>query len=724
MVIGISIAVIVVAVTVTILALQKRKMHAGTSLIIFALALTAWAGSYVILFNDLLPGGKFWLALVYLSATVTATALLTFILSYTNHEEWLGKRGILLFCLEPLATQILFWTNRTQDYFSTGYKITNTGIVLSPSPWYWINAAYSDGLVILALVLLMQTFLHKSKQYTLQSMTIVIGIFIPILVKIISPIVSTFILNLEPPLVSFAITGILLVIGIYRFKLLDISPISREDVIENMSDGWLVLDPSNRIVDLNPAAAALIRMSREQVFGQPAEDVLQNWPRFGQGPSVRELEIKGSVNVNGELRHLNLRILPLIKPAGQQVGKVVLWRDISERRRSDNARQQARDEMFVLLHSISDTALRTLSLNAFLAESISQIAYSFQSQAGLVYLVEESRSNEGIPNTYLAAHHGISQDMLFHLSASAGVNVLLTQMLSKKEPFLVPDVSLDPRLPPSMQSSGNKSLLMLPLITGEQVLGVIGLVRKSGLPFGKHELTRLTIVAEELASFIRNDRQRQEALALEERQRLFHDLHDSISQKLYGLVTLTEAAQARLETGSTVGSVDLSRIGENARQALKEMRLFLFQMKPVDLEAKGLVGALNERLSAVEGRANIKTRVLTDDNINLTLEKETVLYQIALEALNNIIKHANAKSVDIFLKKRNATIILEVADDGCGFDSNAPGKGGMGLRIMQERITKVDGKITIKSIPGKGTKVIATVGGNKIPSPTRNKRTK
>jgi PAS domain S-box-containing protein len=721
MAIGISIAVVAVAATIAILALRKRKIRGGKSLIIFALALTVWACAYGILYYNLLPGGRFWLALVYLSATVTATALLTFILSYTNHEEWLGRWGIFLLCLVPLATQILFWTNRLQGYFSTGYSITGTGIVLTSSPWYWINAAYSDGLMILALVLLVQTFLHKSTQYILQSMTIVIGIFIPILVKIISPMVNTFILNLEPPLVSFAITGILLGYGIYRFKLLEIAPIAREDVVESMSDGWMVLDSSNRIVDLNPAAEALIRMSREQAFGQPAEDVLQNWPKFGQEPSVRELEIKGSVNVNGELRYLSVRILPLIQPAGQQAGKVVLWRDISERRRADNARQRARDEMFILLRSISDTAFRTLNLNDFLAESISQIVYSFQSQAGVIFLLEETRTKEDAPRVCLAAHHGIPQNMVQHLSPSPEVNRILTHMMERKEPFIVPDIPMDPRLPHAMRESGNKSLLMVPLITGEQVLGVIGLVRQSGLAFGRDEMTRLTIVAEELASFINSDRERQEALALEERQRLFRDLHDSISQKLYGLVALTEAAQARLETGAMVQAADLSRIGENARQALREMRLFLYQMKPVDLETKGLVGALTERLAAVEGRANMKTRVLTDDNINLSLEKETVLYQVALEALNNIIKHANAKSVDIILRRRNDSIILEVADDGCGFDSKAPGRGGMGLRIMQERVAKVDGKIIIKSAPGKGTKVIATVGENKIPNPTRNK---
>ena len=723
MAIGIALLVIGVAVTIAILVLRKRKAHGAISLIVFSLALTIWACAYGFLLYDTQSGGLLWLALVYLSATVTSTALLTFILAYTNHDEWLGKWGILLLCLEPLVTQILFWTNRWLGYFSTEHRLTNTGIVLTSSPWYWINASYSDGLMILALILLTQTFLNKPKQYLLQSITVVIGVFIPILTKILSLGVLALIPNLELPLISFAITGGLLVFSIYRFKLLDTVPIARDMVIESMSDGWMVLDLNNRIVDLNQAAETLLGVSREQTFGQPAEEFLQNWLKLDQESSSRELELKGSVNVNGELRYLSVRILPLVRPPERQVGKVVLWRDITERRKSDNARQRARDEMFVLLHSISDTAFRTLSQNDFLMESISQIVYSFRSQAGVIFLLEDVRSEESSPKVYLAAQHGIARNELDHLSSSPEVARIVIDVLEKQEPFYVPEVCTDPQLPPSMQKSGCKSLLLLPLITGEQVLGVIGLIQKEDAPaFGSGEITRLAIVAEELASFIRNDRKRQKALALEERQSLVRDLHDSISQKLYGVVTLTEAAQARLETGSTVQAVDISRIGESARQALKEMRLFLFQMKPVDLEHKGLVAALNERLAAVEGRANIKARVLADEDIYLSLEKETILYNIALEALNNIIKHADAKSVTILLKRRKASTIMEVVDDGRGFDPETAGNGGMGLRIMQERVSKVDGKVIVKSAPGKGTKVIVTVNENKIPPSTKNKR--
>jgi PAS domain S-box-containing protein len=719
MAIGIDLIVIGISVTITILVLGKRKVRGATSLIVFAFALTVWACAYGILLLATQSSGRIWLGLVTLSATVTSTALLTFIFAYTNHEEWSGKWGILLLCLEPLATQILFWTNRWQGYFPTNHQITSTGIVLTSSPWYWINASYSDGLLILALILLTQTFLHKSKQYINQSIIIVIGVFIPILTKIIGLTIPALILNLEPPLVSFTITGLLLVYSIYHFKLLGIAPISRDDVIESMSDGWMVLDLNNRIVDMNPAAETLVRVSREQAFGKPAEDILQNWPKLDQEASIRELEIKGSVRLQGELRYLSVRILPLIHTPEQVVGKVVLWRDITERRMSDNVRQRARDEMFVLLHSISSLAFRTLSLNDFLAETSSQIMYSFQSQASLVILLEENHPKEGELKYYLAAHQGISQNMIDHLSSSPGVTRIVAHILDSKEPFFVPDVSKDTRLPPAMQQSDTKSLLMLPLTTGEQILGVIGLIRKNGYPYGKDEITRLSIVAEELASFIRSDRQRQLAIALEERQRLVHDLHDSISQKLYGLVALTEAAQASLETGTSVQAAELSRIGENARQALKEMRLFLFQMKPVDLEHAGLVAALHERLAAVEGRANIKARLLADDDLNLPLEKETILYYIAQEALNNIMKHANASSVTIFLRNRKTSITLEVVDDGCGFDPKISGKGGMGLRIMQERVAKMDGKLLIKSIPEKGTKITVTIDKNKQPRTIR-----
>ena len=722
--IEIGIPALGIALVIGIMILRKRKIRGAISLIVFSCALIVWASAYCILRLGVQTGGPIWLGLSYLGATAAATALLAFVLKYTNNDEWLGKWGIVLLCLEPLLTQVLFWTSRWHPYFSTGYFLTKTGIALIPSPWYWINASYSDGLMILALILLTQTFLHKTTQYLLQSVMIGIGVLIPILIKIINLAINLPVPNLELPLFSFCITGALLVFAIYRFNLINITPIPRDVILETLSDGWMVVDMNDRIVDMNPAAETLLGVSREETFGQPAENIMENWPKPDQEPSVRELEIKGTLRLHGELRILSVRIMPMIRPPNRQIGKIVFWRNITERRKADNARQSARDEMFILLHSISEAAFRTLSLNDFLDETIIQIVLSFHSQAGLVFLKEGARPNGGRPKAYLASHYGISHSDLELLTSSPEFARIVANTIEKNEPFLVPDISTDPRLPPSVQQLGSSSILMLSLTTGEQEGGVICLIKDGESAFSQGEITRLGVVAEELASFIRSDRKRQKSIAQEERLSLVRDLHDSIAQKLYGVVTNTEAAQAVLENGAPVQAADLAKIGESARKAVKEMRLFLFQMKPVDLENKGLVGALTERLAAVEGRANIRARVLTDDNINLSLEKETILYYVALEALNNIIKHANnASIVTIHLKKRKASVILEVVDNGCGFDPKSTGNGGMGLRIMRERVNQVDGKVVIKSTPGKGTKVIATVSENKTPYAAKKRET-
>jgi len=199
-------------------------------------------------------------------------------------------------------------------------------------------------------------------------------------------------------------------------------------------------------------------------------------------------------------------------------------------------------------------------------------------------------------------------------------------------------------------------------------------------------------------------------IALAERQRLVRDLHDSISNNLYGVVALTEAAKAGLEVNPLESQAEvLTRIGETARLAVKEMRLFLHELQPADLVQEGLVPALHQRLEAVEGRSNVKALLITDYNGSLPLRKEVMLYYIAQEALNNVLRHSQAKSVTVRLKQKKGNVVLEIEDFGCGFDPAQIGSEGMGLRNMRERATLAGGKFEIISTPGKGTRVIVKI---------------
>jgi signal transduction histidine kinase len=124
------------------------------------------------------------------------------------------------------------------------------------------------------------------------------------------------------------------------------------------------------------------------------------------------------------------------------------------------------------------------------------------------------------------------------------------------------------------------------------------------------------------------------------------------------------------------------------------------------LEKEGLLTALQARLSAVEGRAGLKTNLKADLTTRLPLAIEEGLYHIAQEALNNTLKHAHAHSVGIFLRQNGLLVTLEVIDDGTGFDvAGAYQNGKMGLCDMEEHAIELGGRLSVVSEPGRGTRI-------------------
>ena len=124
------------------------------------------------------------------------------------------------------------------------------------------------------------------------------------------------------------------------------------------------------------------------------------------------------------------------------------------------------------------------------------------------------------------------------------------------------------------------------------------------------------------------------------------------------------------------------------------------------LEREGLIGAIQHRLDAVEGRADMETELLASAPVQLSKKAERELYRIVQEALNNTLKHSGASSVTVQIEVDQDGIRLDVADDGLGFDpENISDRGGMGLVNMQERAKKLGGTLTILSKPGSGTTI-------------------
>jgi len=164
------------------------------------------------------------------------------------------------------------------------------------------------------------------------------------------------------------------------------------------------------------------------------------------------------------------------------------------------------------------------------------------------------------------------------------------------------------------------------------------------------------------------------------------------------------------ENGNETIEQYIGQIGTIGLQALKEMRLLVFELQPTELEKEGLVRALRRRMESVEGRAGVDARFVVDDFVKLPGNIEAEFFRIAQEALNNALKHAAASSVIVYLRHENDSIVMEIVDDGDGFDPEAlSDRGGMGLKNIRERAERLGGSVKIQSTPGKGTSVKLTV---------------
>lgn len=279
------------------------------------------------------------------------------------------------------------------------------------------------------------------------------------------------------------------------------------------------------------------------------------------------------------------------------------------------------------------------------------------------------------------------------------------------QPLLVADVSQEPRYYFIPQASEIRSELAVPLKVKEAVIGVLHVQSDRPDAFGKSDQAVLQSLAHQAAIAIENARlyeQAQQLATLEERQRLARELHDSVTQSLYGVTLYAEAAARLLTAGETESAFDyLREVRYTAQEALREMRLLIFELRPPPvLEEAGLVAALEARLEAVEGRSRLETEFNVEGEGGLPPGVEEGLYRIAQEALNNALKHAQAHRVTVHLRQDTHGVMLEVADDGIGFDLvTARERGGLGLPGMEERAVGLGGRLMVRSQPGEGTRV-------------------
>ncbi len=275
------------------------------------------------------------------------------------------------------------------------------------------------------------------------------------------------------------------------------------------------------------------------------------------------------------------------------------------------------------------------------------------------------------------------------------------------EHLLVPDIQKEPRYIP-LQPGQSGSSLTLPLTVKGQVIGVLDVENERLNGFDQSDVAVLQSLAHQVAVAIENARlyeQAQQLAALEERQKLARELHDSVSQALYGIALGARTARTQLNRDPDRVVEPLDYVLSLSEAALAEMRALIFELRPESLAVEGLVAALDKHAASLHARHRLDVRTTFGDEPQVTLEVKEALYRIALEAMHNTIKHARASRVDLRLQETESGLLLEVRDDGAGFDPARSFPGHLGLQSMRERVDRLGGVLTVESAPGQGARV-------------------
>jgi signal transduction histidine kinase len=263
-------------------------------------------------------------------------------------------------------------------------------------------------------------------------------------------------------------------------------------------------------------------------------------------------------------------------------------------------------------------------------------------------------------------------------------------------------------LPEEISSSGFQACLSKWLYRREGLAGILIALWHEPRRVSVEEIALFGAFTDALGVILENAGLRQEAAAsaaYEERRRLARDLHDSVTQSLHSLVITAETTHEVMHTRPEKMELLLSHLVASARQALKEMRLLLFELRLASTDDMSLPDLIQARLDAVERRAGIDARLALECRENWPKAWESDLFAIIVEALNNALKHAQAHHVKVQINCSQDGLTILVSDDGCGFDETIVPQGGMGLTNMEERAERLGGVLRLQSHPGLGTQV-------------------
>lgn len=726
----------VIALASSLLSAARRGLPGALEYSLTTLVLSALA--FVNLLGYLSPSLEakiFWLQMRAIASSAFTGCSLLLVLWLVaafprRYPLWL----LFVLFLPTAITAVIVLVEPLRPLLFSGFSLDTAGplwfVRFQSGVWYYLTLLYLIGTYVLATWLFAWRWPDLTAARRRLAIWLCIGTLPAATVSILSRFEITPVPGYNWGIMLYGLALAVIAIGILRSRFLDPLPATYRSVMDHLDDKVLVFDLAGRLVYGNRSAELLLRTGRGEV-DLDGEHLWQRWPPLQPFSTTLEVQTEVVLEVGGAARPYELTVSPILD-GSHVTGRLVILHDVFMQRAAAQHvqelavhqefehklvdRLQEQGQRLLALYEILGSAGQAQDIHATLQHALNVIVQAFGAQAGAAHELRTGAPWASAP---------------WQLTCACGLDSAQQHILAEVQPgwladdapIMLPELSWGTVSDKILRPLGFRSYLGAPMHLHGKTTGMLSLFWSDSQPAAAEDIVAFGVMADQVAVLIDNARLRQrfaEEAVYSERRRLARDLHDSVTQSLHGLLLNVHSGRRALANGDTMRLADVyTDVEECARHALKEMRLLLHaQRTGGELGVDSLIHAVTQRLDMVENRSGVTGRLSVYGTVAPHPECDRDLYWITNEALNNVLKHADASAVAVELHYDSEGLRLVVQDDGCGYDAAHAQPGGSGIINMRERAERLGGTFSIDGLPGRGACVTVWIPCRQLAAPS------
>ncbi len=515
-----------ISISITIYSWRRRELPGASYFAIFMAFVTLLVLSHMVeLISSEYAAKLFWETVEYSSTFWLPTMWALFAWQYTNHPKRPSRRSLIMLSIVPALFTLLVWNVQTQPLFWSSMPLDDNQLFVVPNyaVLSWVNLIYANLFLIIGVLFLVNLFFRSPRYYSKQVVALLIAVTIPWVATMLN---VWRIFSFNPTALVISISGLIVYWGFFRAGLLEIVPIAQTSVIENLHEGIIVLDLQDRIVDINPAAQALIGHSKKKPIGRFLKTV------FEPGHTLIQ-ELDHMATQNGSLsisnKQLTCSLTLLSNSKGGVNGRLLTLRDITSSTQTAIQLQNYAQRLQIL-HNI-DRAI----LNVQQAEKIGRVTLEHIRQlipiAGSTIFVFNNETNEA----HLLCIDQTGSDLSELAIKTPLNNYSGLKQLQKGEVYQLNHLQLATNLSPleyRLKSLGIQQLCSFPLIIQDQLIGSLNLGLSTTELIAKEQLTILQEVSDALAVALQHAQLYEQERKQKELAQTFHQINQALTSSL------------------------------------------------------------------------------------------------------------------------------------------------------------------------------------------------